>query len=209
MRIGFDGQLRAKAVTAHPDAYTVHPKRATAIENATWDQLTVTRNTSASPLDYLFFQAKAPLEKWEWLAGKRFEYDFHVAHRAGPMTMSLDQLLMAKVEKPPRLKPGAVRPVVTFRPKRGSRAARGPSKGPSDSRIDALARLGRLADEVSPIAWHLLEQVIGEERWLKDVAADLESTPEYVSQRFREALWEATRHYQREPASRPRSQNRR
>lgn len=204
MRIGFDGQLRTREITQHPDAYTAHPDRPSAIENTRVVQLTVMRNTASSPLDYLFFQSKAPIEKWEWLAGKRFEYDFHVAHRSGPVTTSLEALLNAKVDKPARLKAGQTRPIVTFHPKRGKRASTSPRASHSDSRLDALARLGRLADEVSPIAFYLLEHVIGREQWLKDVAAELSASAEYVSQRFREALWEATTHYQREPTSRPR-----
>jgi len=60
------------------------------------------------------------------------------------------------------------------------------------SRLDALARLERLAGAISSISFYLLDQIVGRERWMKDVAGELRTSPEYVAQRFREAIWEAT-----------------
>jgi hypothetical protein len=193
-RIGFDGQPRRRAETAHPDSYTAHPDRMVAVKRPLgWHveplrQVTVTRNTLSSPLDYLFFQARTPLLRWEWLTGKRFEYDFHVVHRTGRLTSNLEALFSAKVEEPA---PGALQ---TFRPRRPRRQRLGPAHV-SDARLDALARLERLAAAIGPIAFCVLERVIGRERWIKDVARELDVTAEYVSQRFREALWQAADHY--------------
>lgn len=187
-KIGFDGQPPNVRVTPDPRAYTAHPGRPSATEGVPIAKLTVTRNTLSSPLDYLFFQAKAPLEKWEWLAGKRFEFDYHVAHRSGPLTVSLERLVMAKIEPQKR------DALQTFKPRRPRRPRRGPPNV-SDARLDALARLGRLAAGISKISCYLLEQIVGRERWIKDVAGELRTSPEYVSQRFREALWDAADHY--------------
>jgi hypothetical protein len=58
-------------------------------------------------------------------------------------------------------------------------------------------RAGDAGSAVGAISFCLLEQIIGRERWMKEVARELQVPPEYVSQRFREALWEATDWYGR------------
>jgi hypothetical protein len=156
-----------------------------------------------APLDYLYFQSRDRLEYWEWIAGKRFEYDWQRARTDAPVTVSLDGLMLAKVARPTaeqrrreRLNP------TTFRPAAGRRVRSKPELG--DSRLDAMARIGRLQDEVSKISFWLLEQVIGTERTLKQVAELLGEDQRYVGRRFREALWDAAGHYRMVPSSRPR-----
>lgn len=152
------------------------------------------RNTSATPLDYLYFQARDPLAFWEWVAGRRFEYDWQRAHTDAPMTVSLDGLMLSKVQRPTaeERRRERIRPA-TFRPSVGRRVRSKPELG--DSRLDALARIGRLQDEISKISFWLLEQVIGYERTLKQVGELLSEDQRYVGRRFREALWEAASFY--------------
>jgi hypothetical protein len=153
------------------------------------NELRGVRNVSQTPLDYLYFQ--------------RFEYDWQRARTDAPVTVSLDGLMLAKVARPTaeqrrreRLNP------TTFRPAAGRRVRSKPELG--DSRLDAMARIGRLQDEVSKISFWLLEQVIGTERTLKQVAELLGEDQRYVGRRFREALWDAAGHYRMVPSSRPR-----
>ena len=167
------------------------------------NELRGVRNVSQTPLDYLYFQSRDRLEYWEWIAGKRFEYDWQRARTDAPVTVSLDGLMLAKVARPTaeqrrreRLNP------TTFRPAAGRRVRSTPELG--DSRLDAMARIGRLQDEVSKISFWLLEQVIGTERTLKQVAELLGEDQRYVGRRFREALWDAAGHYRMVPSSRPR-----
>ena len=96
-----------------------------------------------------------------------------------------------------RLKP------VTFPPKKAGVTHSAPAPI-SDMRIDAIARRGRLMAEISKMGFFLLEEICGRERLLKDVAATIQCSSEYVGQRFDEALTEAADHYGRLPASRPR-----
>lgn len=197
-QVGFDGRLVTVRERNHPDSYD---------PGATGKAQTIKRNTSATPLDYLRWHSKGSrLEHWEYLTGKRFESDFAQAHCTGQVTQSLDVLARAKPpEKPERRKRGdPPAPVVTFKPRNGKRQQRGPIEGISDRKIDALARLGRLADRISHMSFWMLEHVIGREIWLKDVAIMLQVTPEYVATRFREALCEAAGHYRMGPSSKPR-----
>lgn len=159
------------------------------------------RNTSSTPLDYLYFQAKTPISYWEWVAGKRFEYDVQQSRRDAPVTADLSRLMMAKVE---RLTAAEKRRVVTFRPKATAKRGKA-SFDVNDTRLDAMARLGRLQDEISKISFYLLDQLIGQERTLAEIARRIDADQRYVSQRFREALWEAAGHYRMLPGARPRS----
>lgn len=164
----------------------------------------VGRNIAASPLDYLYFQSKAGIEWWEYLAGMRFAYDWHQAQGSAGLAASLEGLMLAKIAKKTRAERKAerLRPT-TFPPKKAKRPKAGPSAA-VDARIDAMARVGRLAKRVSNVSFYLLEQVVGEERWLKDVAARLGVSPEYVAVRFREALVEAAAYYRLSAATRRR-----
>jgi hypothetical protein len=187
-RIGFDGQPRSIEELPHPD------------EPKAWAR----RNTSASPLEYLRWQSKAPLADWEYLTGKRFEHDWAIAYHNGQLTMPLERVMQIRREHEPRRRPGQAPRVVTFKPRFAKRQARGPIEAMSDARIDALARLGILMACVSNVTFFMLREVIGHERWLKDVAAQMGVSQEYAAQRFREALCDAALHYADEPSRKPR-----
>ena len=203
--VGFDGKPGVELVTTleNPDNDN--------LTDAQRDELKGgyigVRNVNSCPLDYMHFQSRAPLELFEWLAGKRFSHDWHIAQGGSGLAQSLDELMNAKVAKPTReeRKRERLRPT-TFRPRKAKRVKAGPSSG-GDGRLDAMARLGRLCDEVSPISWWLLVEMVGNERWAKDVAAQLRVSPEYAGQRFREALIEAASHYARRPSRKPRSRS--
>jgi len=136
----------------------------------------------------------------DWCVGKRFEYDFNRAPRRTPY--------------------GQLRP---HRPRQiGARGRAGRPPAPhfvqsvngapqhpraydlADTRLDATARLGRLADEVSNVSFWMLEYVVGHERSLAEVALMLRTDQRYVAQRFREALTEAAAHYRMGPTAKPR-----
>jgi hypothetical protein len=182
-QIGFDG--RAPTIVDDAARGTLMPEAARA-----------QRNTSSSPLDYLYFQSKAPIEFWEWSVGKRFEYDFQRSRSDAPVTVDFE--LIANARPAPRRRPPECtqqqEPPPTFRP-RGARRQRRQAADIHDTRLDAMARIGRLADEISKVSFWLLEQVIGRERTLGDVARMLQTDKRYVAQRFREALTEAGSHY--------------
>jgi len=156
----------------------------------------VIRNTAQTPLDYLFFQSKARIEYWEWLAGQRFAFDWHVAQGSGALVASFERLMMAKTPKLTRAerRQQRLRPA-TFPPKKAKRVKQGPSSDGVSNKIDAIARIGRLAASVSEVSYWLLWQIIGRERWIKDVAHELGEDPHYIARRFREALTEAAAHY--------------
>lgn len=151
------------------------------------------RNTSSTPLDYLYFQAKAPIAFWEWVAGKRFEYDVQRSRRDVPITADLTRLMTAKIEKMTAAEKRR-RAMMTFKPRTSAKRGKATFEV-ADSRLDAMARLGRLQDEISKISYYLLDQVIGQEQTLSRVAGRIGVDQRYVSQRFREALWEAAAHY--------------
>lgn len=161
------------------------------------------RNTSSTPLDYLYFQAKTPLAFWEWIAGKRFEYDIHQSRRDAPVTADLTRLMNAKVDKMSAAEKRRLA-LMTFKPRTSAKRGKA-SFSVNDTRLDAMARLGRLQDEISKISFYMLEQVIGQERTLAELARRIDADQKYVSQRFREALWDAAAHYRMLPADRPRS----
>lgn len=202
-RIGFDGQPPPALITT-----LENPSNEGLSEQERADLLggyTAIRNTSSTPLDYFYHQARAGIEWWEWLAGQRFSYDWHIASGGSALSQSLEGLMLAKIAK---LTPGERRrerlQPTTFKPRRAKRMRQGPSSM-SDSKLDAHARLGRLMDSVSPVSWFLLVEVIGNERWAKDVALQLRETPEYIGRRFRESLCEAAAHYRLQPSSKPRA----
>ena len=181
-QIGFEG--RAPRVEYHP----------LPLENP---ERKYPRNVNASPLDQMFFKAKKKIELWQWVAGKRFEYDWRRSRSDGPVTVNYDPLALFATDsaKPKRQKGD---PVVTFRPRGGRRVMSAPTV--DDTRLDAIARLGRLAAEISNTGFWLLEHVIGHEWPLKVVAARLGVDERYVSERFREALTEAAGFYRLGPS---------
>ncbi len=203
-KIGFDGRPAPRLVTTleNPSNEALSDEERTALMGG----YTAIRNTASSPLDYLFHQSKNPIDFVEWLAGKHFAHDFHVASGGRGLSQSLGELMLAKIAKltPAERKAERIRPV-TFKPRRAKRQRQGPSTI-SDARLDGMARLGRLCDSVSPISWFLLVEIAGQERWIKDVALQLREPAEYVGKRFRESLVEAAAHYRMMPASRPRRQ---
>lgn len=67
--------------------------------------------------------------------------------------------------------------------------------GMSDSRLDAQARLGDLAEDISNLSFWMLEQIVHLERKYSEVASSLREDERYVSARFREALTDAAAHY--------------
>lgn len=153
------------------------------------------RNVNSSPLDYLFFQSKKPLPLWAWATGKRFLYDYRRSRSDVPVTVNFDPLDLFRVDRTRRRKSD---PVQTFRPKSGRRAPTIPTI--HDSRLDAIARLGRLAAEISKCSFWLLEHVIGEEWTLREAAARLAADERYIAERFREALTEAAGFYRMGPS---------
>lgn len=192
-QIGFDG--RAPTIVDEDR----NPRREAGTERAQ-------RNTNSSPLDYLYFQCKAPLEFWEWCVGKRFEYDLRRSRADAPLTVDFENIERARPTIRRRgLERGQEpeRPA-TFRP-RLPRQQRRQVADIHDTRLDAMARIGRLADEISKVSFWLLEQVVGRERTLGDVARMLQTDQRYVAGRFREALTEAGAHYGMCPGARPRS----
>lgn len=210
-RIGFGGRPLTVEVTTHPDNLHIERNR---LERPHYDptfretDLPVRRNTSACPLDHMFFAGRNRLEYWEWLAGKRFEYDWQMAHRGQAVVANLEAIgprpapikLSRTEAKLRRLRP------TTFPPKRPSRVMSKPSGNVDliDCRIDAQGRLGRLQAEISHMGFFLLNEVCGRERWLKDVADSIEEPADYLGPRFREALGEAADHYSTLPSSRRR-----
>lgn len=202
-KIGFDGRPPAAYVT------TLENPGNEALTDREREELKggyiAVRNTSSCPLDYFYHQSKSGIQFWEWISGKRFAHDWHVASGSSGLAQSLESLLLAKIAKPTReeRKRDRLKPV-TFKPRKGKRPRTGATDVMSDSRLDAMARLGRLCDSVSPVAWFLLVEIVGRERWAKDVALQLVETPEYVARRFRESLCEAAAHYRMAPSSRPR-----
>lgn len=198
-KIGFDGRPAPALITT-----LENPSNEDLTDQERVDLLggyTAIRNTSSCPLDYLYHQSKSRIEFFEWLAGKRFAYDWHIASGGRGLAQSLDQLMLAKIAKltPEERRAQKLRPV-TFKPRRGKRMRSGPV-AISDNKLDAMARLGRLCDSVSNVGWFLLVEVVAQERWLKDVASQLLESPEYIAKRFREALCEAAAHYRMQPSS--------
>jgi hypothetical protein len=201
-QIGFDGRPAPKLVATleHPDNEGLTDQQRRDLDGG----YLAMRNTSSSPLDYFYFQSKAGIAWWEWIAGKRFEYDWHIASSGRALTQSLQSLMLARVPKMTRAerKDRRLRPR-TFKP-RGAKRVKASPTSISDSKLDAMARLGRLMDSVSNVSWWLLVEIVGKERTAKTVALQLGETPDYIGRRFRESLCEAAAHYRLGPSSRPR-----
>lgn len=183
-KIGFDGRAPFIEAVPHPD----NPRAA------------IERVINQTPLDYLRFQARSPLDHWEWVTGKRFEYDWHVATYDRRITGNLD---FAAIAKPMTAAERRRREALTFRPRSSARAPARPGSV-ADSRLDAMARLGRLAAEISQVSYWLLEHIVGHEWTLERTARALGVDQRYLGPRFREALTEAAGHYRLGPSARPR-----
>jgi len=201
-QIGFDGRPAPKLIATleHPDNEGLTDQQRRDLDGG----YIAMRNTTSSPLDYFYFQSKTGIAFWEWIAGKRFEYDWHIASSGHALTQSLQSLMLAKVSKLTRseLRDRRLRPR-TFKP-RGAKRIKASPTSISDNKLDAMARLGRLCDSVSNVSWFLLQEIVGKERTARDVALQLRETPDYIGRRFRESLTEAAAHYRLGPSSRPR-----
>jgi hypothetical protein len=144
-----------------------------------------------SPLEYMFYQSQAPIERFQYLAGLKFRVDYSMAMPSSSGVVNYDSMAEMAIEESAK----ALREFneKTFR--QSYAKTQFDFNGPNDSRIDAMDRLGALAAEISDVGFYMLKRVVGEEYQIKDVASFLGEDRRYVSKRFHEALTEAAAHY--------------
>lgn len=138
-----------------------------------------------APLEYMFHRAKYPIAVWQYATGCLFRQDWTTA-----------QISTIKAVDPSRGELYLTDEVVAAGGE-GSRSSPRYS-GPvnvADNKIDAMQRLGLLADQISNMSYWLLEKVVGEEFPLKQIAGGLKLDERYVHTRFKEALTEAASFY--------------
>ena len=143
------------------------------------------RRTDTPPLEALL-QARSPIEPYQYLAGVRFRLDW-TASQIGPLA-SVDYARAAQYATEEVLKAGKWDGAM------GGKILRGVA-GISDAKLDASARLGRVAKEINKLSFWLARKVIGEEWTIVQCAGELGRDQRYVGPRFREALDELAFHY--------------
>lgn len=168
-------------VTLSGDTFELHRAEQSADHDAEF------RATHTSPLEAMYSYAKRPLEEFQYLAGCRFRVDWHLS-RLSPLgaidyaqaaTYAVDDVLKAKgaIEGPKLSK--VLRTV----------------RNPSDSKLDAIKRLGDLFNHIGGVSYYLADKVIGEERSVTQIARVMGKNERYMNERFRECLDDLAGHY--------------
>lgn len=136
-----------------------------------------------APLEWMFHRAKYPIAAWQYATGCLYRQDWQQSQVSsiGAVDPSRGELYLTD----------------EVRAAGGSKAS--PRYGaPVDvaaSKIEAMQRLGQLADQISNLSYWLLEKVVAEEHPLKVVAQALAVDERYMHTRFKEALTEAAGFY--------------
>ena len=128
------------------------------------------RITNSNPLDSMFFNSKAPIAKFQWLAGMHVRIDFAISAGRSPI-QDYDRL-------------------ASYIDVGGS-----PRNSPSDAKIDAWSRLGRLSKDVTDMSMYLLQEMIHKERSAEEIARHIGEDRRAIGFAFRMSLSEAARHY--------------